>query len=56
MQEVEESEAIKVSATGRKRKAAATKKPAKKKKKEDFKPNMLDMTWIHPESYTLTHR
>ena len=41
---------------GRKRKVAASKKPSKKKKKDDYRPNMLDMTWIHPESYPVAER
>ncbi|KAK3592935.1 hypothetical protein CHS0354_011735 [Potamilus streckersoni] len=40
---------------GRKRKAATSKSTAKKKKLVSLKPNPLDMTWIHPESYELTY-
>lgn len=39
--------------------ASDTKKKAgrgKKKSVIEYKPNVLDMTWIHPESYSLTHR
>ncbi|KAL5009358.1 hypothetical protein ScPMuIL_014939 [Solemya velum] len=36
---------------GQKRKAKPTVTKGKKKKKDDFHPNPLDMTWIHPESY-----
>ena len=55
----QETETIesKVASTGRKRKATTSKKStSKKKKKDDYRPNMLDMTWIHPESYELTQR
>ena len=37
--------------TGRKRKKPAAKTGKTKKRKESFEPDILDTTWIHPESY-----
>ena len=43
--------------TNKKAKTAAKSTAAKKKKQvTDFQPNLLDMTWIHPESYDVTYR
>lgn len=37
--------------TGRKRKKPTAKTGKTKKRKESFEPDILDTTWIHPESY-----
>ena len=42
--------------TGKKRKAPSSKSKSAKKAKTDLKPNPLDMTCIHPESYHIAEK
>ncbi|KAJ7330759.1 RNA binding [Desmophyllum pertusum] len=54
---LDSDEEVKMAARGRKRKGESAEEEVKKKKKkkaagkQEFCPDPLDMTWIHPESY-----
>lgn len=59
---LDSDEEEKMAARGRKRKGESAEEEVKKKKKkkaagkQEFFPDPLDMTWIHPESYPVAKR